>query len=149
MIHDQYQKSVYMLNVASVATTATATGWVDTLGYEYCSIDALLDSAAAVSSNPAVLKLSESKVTNVTSDTDLAVFTGDDTTDGFTIPDADTDSAQIVRFNVDLRTRERYLFIHITPAGAAQIVGAVARLSRAKEMTAGTSSPSVAAVVTG
>jgi len=149
MIHDQYQESQVMISPLSTATNATSTGIVDTLGYEYCTIEAILDSAGAVSSNPATLKLSESTVTNYSSATDIAVFTGDDTTSGFTIPNADTDNGQIVRFNVDCRTRERYLHITITPAGAAQIVGAVARLGRPKVASVATNTPSYAAIVTG
>lgn len=117
----------------STATNATATGLIDTLGYESVAVDAFLDSAAATSSNPSVLKLAECDTSNGT----FADITGleGDATDGFTIPVADTANAQIVRLNCDLRARKRYLKVYITPAGAAQIVGATAVLGKAKDST--------------
>lgn len=116
----------------SVATTATASGHVDTLGYEEAAVDIALDSAGATSSNPATLKLQEADVTNDSSFADITGFVGD-ATDGFTIPAADTASPQLVRLNLDLRKRKRYLRVVATPAGAAQLLAATVVLGKAKD----------------
>jgi len=119
---------------ASTATNATAAGYVDTLGFDEAAVDVFLNSAAATSSNPSVLRLMESDDTETTNFAAITGFTGD-ATDGFTIPAADTANAQIVRMNVDCRARKRYLRVEITPAGAAQVVGAQATLGKAGDST--------------
>lgn len=128
MIHAQNTKSVVVFKPVSVATNATQTGIVDTRGWKYCSIDVILDSAAAASSNPAVLDLLESADTVVTNAVTVSVGDTD-----WTIPDASTDTPQIVRYDVDLTKRKRYLRLRTTSAGAAQLVAAIARLSRGEE----------------
>lgn len=117
----------------STATNATATANIDTLGYDEVKILVWLDSAAATSSNPSVLQLSESDDTVVTN---FATFTGSVGDTDFTIPAADTANPQIVALNVDCRARKRYLRLAVTPAGAAQIVGATAVFGRAESTTA-------------
>lgn len=134
MIHGANDKGVVVLKPQSVATTATATGNIDTIGFKRVSIDVLLDSAADTTNNPAVLKLSESDDTVASNFADITGFVGDGA-GGFTVPAADTQTPQIVRFNVDLNTnRKRYLKLSLKPAGAAQLVAASARLSRAAEV---------------
>lgn len=145
MIHSQNEKSAVLINPASVASTATATGWVDTIGYEYASIDVILDSVAAASNNPVTFNLQEGTITNPSSATNISGFVGD--TD-WTIPNMVTNAASIVRMDVDLRTRERYLTLDITPA-TTQIIGAVCRLSRAKDAPDTTTEAGVTAHVIG
>ena len=132
MIHAQTVGCSVMIAPQSVATNATATGHIDTKGADYLSVNFLLNSAAAASSNPAVLKLGESDDTVVTNFADISGAVGD--TD-FTVPDADTSSAQIVRLNVALQGRKRYIMAYITTAGAAQICSAIGELSRADDST--------------
>lgn len=120
------------LKLGSVATNATATANIDTLGYQYLTVVVDLDTQSATSSNPAVLKLSESDDTVVTNFADISGFVGD--TD-FTIPIAETTKTEklAARFDVDLRNRKRYIRFSLTSAGAAQIAGALAMLSRAQD----------------
>ena len=149
MIHGANDKGVIALKPQSVATNATATGNIDTRGYDFCQLDILLDSAAAVSSNPAVLKLAESDDTVVTNFADITAFVGDGT-GGFTVPNADTETPQIVRMNVDLRkNRKRYLRLSATPAGAAQLLAATARLGRGEEIATVAAGMGLAALVNG
>lgn len=124
--------SVAVFAPASTATNATASGVIDRMGYDEVKVCVLLDSAAATSSNPSVLKLSESD--DATTYTDITGFDGD-ATDGFTIPIADTEDPQVVELNLDCRARKRYLKVQVTPAGAAQIVGAVAVLGKPDDLT--------------
>lgn len=136
--------SVALIAPASVATNATATANIDTLGYDEVKVQVLLDSAGATSSNPATLKLSESDDTVVSNFANITGFVGD-ATDGFTIPAADTANPQVVELNVDCRARKRYLKLTVTPAGAAQILGATAVLGRAESTTAARAKAAVSA----
>lgn len=124
--------SVAVIAPASTATNATASGVIDTMGYEEVKVCVLLDSAASTSNNPVTLSLTESD--DATTYVAIAAFTGD-ATDGFTIPNADSVNPQVVELNVDSRARKRYLKVTVTPGTAAQIVGAVAVLGKAKDST--------------
>jgi hypothetical protein len=117
----------------SVTAGATASGYVDCLGYEEAAVSVLLDSQASTTSNPSVLKLAECDTTVTTSFVDIAAFTGD-ATDGFTIPAAGT-AATVVRLNVDLRKRKRYLKVFVSPEGATQVIAASVTLGKASDST--------------
>jgi hypothetical protein len=114
----------------SVATNATATGVLDTLGFEEAAIDITMDTAADTTNNPTVLKLSEGDDTNAS--TDVTAFVGDGV-GGFTIPAVSESDPTVVRFNLDLRKRERYLKVTLTAGGAATIMGVNAILGKAKD----------------
>lgn len=127
MISGQNDKGLIVIAYASIATSATTTAQIDTLGYGYCTIDIMYDSSATPSNTPRVMTLAEDDTTVVTNFTDITEFVGGT---AFTIP-VMTASAQMVRFNVDLRGRKRYLELSLNAsAGAALIAGANAHLSR-------------------
>jgi hypothetical protein len=136
MIHAQAEKSVVLFGPQSVATNATLTAQVDHFGYDYMTVDVLLDSQASTTDIPTVLKISESDDTTTTQ-TDVAQLTGGTAAGNYTIPNAQT-VANVARFNIDLRPRKRYLTLKFTPAVASQLVSAVATLRRAKESPATT-----------
>jgi hypothetical protein len=115
----------------SVTSGATAAGNVDTLGYEEAAVDVALDSQGSTTSSPSVLKLMESDDTETTNFANITGFVGD-ATDGFTIPPAGA-APTIVRMNVDLRARKRYLRVVVSPDGATQLLGAVVTLGKAKD----------------
>jgi len=117
----------------SVTSGATASGFVDCLGYSEAAVDVILDSQGSTTSNPSVLKLSESAITDATGFADITAFVGD-ATNGFAIPAAGA-AATIVRLNVDMRARKRYLKVTVSPDGAAQILAAVVTLGKAKDST--------------
>ncbi len=121
MIQSELMKSVALISPISATAAATASGTVDTLGWEHASVFTILDTAAT---NPTGLVLGEGTLTN--SFTDITAFVGDT---AFTIPAADTDNPQVVRFEVDLTARERYLELAVTP-GATQVVAAMILLSK-------------------
>ena len=122
------EKQVIVINQASTTNGATASGNIDTLGYDEAAIDVILSTTAAATNNPSVLKLSESDDTVVTNFADISGFVGD--TD-FTIPNAvtDTNSHWGVKFNVDCTGRKRYLKVSVTPITTMSIT-AVANLGR-------------------
>lgn len=118
------------LALASTATNATATANIDTKGFRYLTVIVNLDTQASTTSNPSVLKLSQSDDTVVTNFADVTGFVGDTS---FTIADAETTKTtyHAAVLHMDLEGKKRYVRFACTPAGAAQIVGASAILSQA------------------
>jgi hypothetical protein len=116
-------KTVVGTTVTSAAATATLT--IDTLGYAYASVDVIV----AVSTTPANTSAS---ILNV-----LTLSGGDTTTAGSSIytvaaPAASaavTAQPSVVRFDIDLRGRGRYVKVDATPATALATT-IVARLSK-------------------
>lgn len=128
----QPMKNVLMLRESSTATNATATGVLDCLGFDFASIDIYAGTNSAVTQTHTVLKLTEGDTTVYSNSTDITKFVGGGT-GGFTLPNVATQTADVksLKFNVDCRTRKRYLFAAITPSGtAAQVVTMVANLGR-------------------
>lgn len=144
MIFGQTDKVVVVIKPQSIATDATATGSFDTLGYSYAQLDVVLDSSAAVSNNPAVLAVSEGDTT--TAYTDVTALVGDGS-GGFTVPNVHTANATVVRLNIDLKKRKRYLKLSQTSGGAANISTTIARLSRAAVQPDTTTEAGVTALV--
>jgi hypothetical protein len=115
----EYTKTVVGTTVTSAAGTATLT--IDTLGYAYASVDVLV----AVSATPANTSAS---ILNV-----LTLTQGDTNTAGSSVytvavPAASvavTAQPSVVRLDVDLRGKGRYLKVDATPATslATTIVG--------------------------
>lgn len=122
-------KQVIAINQASTTNGATATGNIDTLGYDFATIDVITTTSNDTTNNPSVLKLSESDDTVVTNFADVSGMVGD--TD-FTIPAAVTQGNWGMKFNVDLRGRKRYLKVSVTPV-TTQVITAVANLSNGDE----------------
>jgi len=143
-------KKVLAINGASTTNAATATGTIDRLGFDYAVIDVCLTTSNNVTNNPSVLKISESDTTDATNFSDIGVFKGDDTTDGFTIPNAQTAgiTGPFVTFNVDLTGRKRYLQVDVSPL-TTQIVTVLAQLGRGKEMPADAADHNALALVQG
>jgi hypothetical protein len=116
-------KTVVGTTVTSAAATATLT--IDTLGYAYASVDVIV----AVSTTPANTAAS---ILNV-----LSLSGGETTTAGSSIytvaaPAASaavTAQPSVVRLDIDLRGRGRYVKVDATPA-TALVTTIVARLSK-------------------
>ncbi len=141
----------YVLPIAVSSTTngATATGNIDRLGYDYCRISVISDSAV-VSNLPTTLKVSECDTTVVSNFVDITAFVGGGT-GGFTIPALPTAATSITKpwavFNIDCRPRKRYLKVSITPI-TTNILTVQAELSRA-ETTPSTTNQATGVVVSG
>ena len=130
-----------------IASSATMEHSIDTLGFDYASIDVAFEAVAAAGTNSAVataLKLQSSDTNG--SFVDLTGYVGGTS---FTIPTpANTNDSVVVRFDVDLRGKKRYLNVSATPV-AASVVCSVARLGKAEVGPANASEAGVAAVVSG
>lgn len=119
MNHLESTKTVVGTTVTSSAGTATLT--IDTLGYDYASVDVVVAISATAGHTAA-------SILNV-----LTLSQGDTTTAGSSVytvavPAASvavTSQPSVVRFDVDMRGKSRYLKIDATPATslATTIVG--------------------------
>lgn len=127
----QNTASVVVVKPQSLSAAGTATGIIDCLGVDSVAVDVALDSQAATSTNPAVMKLGEGDTT--TAFTDITRFVGDGV-GGFVIPPTVT-TTSLVRLNVDVRARKRYLQLSMTNGGTACLVSATAVLGKASDST--------------
>lgn len=147
MNHLENSKSVTQIGTADTATNATAQHSVDTLGFSVASVDVIFEPVAAAGTNSAVaiaLKLQEGDTT--ASYSDVSGFVGG--TD-FTIPTpGNTSDSNVVRFDVSLRGRRRYLNVYATP-NAASVIASNVRLGKAEDGPSSASEKGVKAAVTG
>jgi hypothetical protein len=124
--HLEATKTVVGSTVTSAAGTATLT--IDTLGYDYASVDVVV----AVSATPANTSAS---ILNV-----LTLSQGDTNTAGSSVytvaaPDASvavTAQPSVVRLDVDCRGKGRYLKVDATPATSLPTT-IVARLGKGEK----------------
>jgi hypothetical protein len=122
-------KTIVAVNTVSKTNGATASGIIDTLGYDWATIDIIATTADVVSNKPTVCKLQEADDTNATSFADITAFATP------TIPNANTAATAVLqnnyKFNVDCRARKRYLQPVYSPA-TTQTVTILANLGRAE-----------------
>ena len=106
-------KTVVGSTVTSAAGTATLT--VDTLGYAYASVDVLVATSATPANTAAsilnVLTLTQGETTS-------AVTSSVYTVSAPAASVAVTNQPSVVRFDVDLRGKSRYLKVDATPASS-------------------------------
>lgn len=121
MIHSQMEKVVGTLP-ATGSSAVTLT--VDTLGYDYASLTVLRGSNASTVF-ASVLKVEESDDNSSYSNVSGLVGGTD-----FTIPTVtDTAGTSVVKLDVDVKAKKRYLKVTATPA-ASMPVAITGRLSR-------------------
>jgi len=114
-----------------ITSSATHSMEIDTLGFKVASIDVAFEKVAAAGTNSAValvLKLQHGDTTS--SYADLAGYVGGTS---FAIPTpANTTGDVVVRFDVDLRGKRRYLRVQAT-GNATGSVYSVARLGKPED----------------
>lgn len=133
-------KCKLMIPPGTVAAASTTQGGVDTLGFDYCTIDVINGNIATSATAVTFIQVSESDTVLPTAYTDgaaIVALTGaaaTSVTAGFVLPTPSTCTVVPVgsnfRFNIDLRGRMRYLGLLVTPAQTWSL-SAVAMLSRA------------------
>ena len=139
------QKQIIVISQASTTNAATATGNIDTLGFDFLTLDVIASTSNDTTNNFSVLKLAESDDTVVTNFADVSGFVGDA---DFTIPAAVTQGNWGMKFNVECRARKRYLRLSASPL-TTQVITAIANLSRGNEAPVNTTSANVTALVEG
>jgi hypothetical protein len=108
---------------ASVASSATHSLEIDTIGFEYASIDVYFTPfTAAVNPTTAatVLRLAQSDTSGAAGTANLYVQGVDYTVAAGTTATAGVGYAH--RFDVDLRGKRRYLTVYATPASTVGVV---------------------------
>lgn len=101
------------LLTGSTASNASHTAVIDTLGYDRLALGVAF-STVAETTPEITLKLGEGDTTSSFTDIDAFVAGG---ASGFTkpVPPTNTSAPNVVQFDVDLRTRKRYLLLTVTP----------------------------------
>ena len=126
-------KADIMITPVSTTNAGTASGYIDTLGYDEVWITMTQGTTNTTSNNLTVCNITEGETTVIGASTAITELTGDGS-GGFTIPAGDTSSPQVYLFHIDKRTgpRKRYLFLAASPL-TTQIIGATALMGRGKE----------------
>lgn len=119
-------KAVIAIAPASTTNGATVTGSIDTLGYDFVSIDVYQATSNNTTNKFSTCKISHSDTTDATNYSDITALVGGGA-GGFTIPAADTSNPQLYKFNVDTKKTKRYLKVSLTPV-TTQILAAFANL---------------------
>jgi len=125
MIHVAATKSVSKAET-SVALNATHSLEIDTLGFEYASIDVLFSpftSATGPTTAANVLRVAQSD-TSGSGQVNISGFVGGATND-FAIVAGVTATASVGyshRFDIDLRGKRRYLTVFATPSSTCGVV---------------------------
>jgi len=149
MNHLESTKTVASIGTADTASNATFSHVIDTLGYDYASVDVVLEATTASADALALaLQLQQSDTNADTAYSGITQFVGGGS-GGFTIPTTSSSSASnIARFNVDLRGRRRYLRVRATPK-TASVICSVVRLGKADVGPVSASEVGVGVVVSG
>jgi len=127
MIHAQNTKSAIVILPQSVGTTAVS-GTVDTLGYDYATIQFTCDTAAA-SSVPTTMAVAEGDTTSAY--TAITSYTGGTASGNFTMPTPDTSAGDITKIHIPLTGRKRYLRVQLAST-TARLACVTAELDRAE-----------------
>jgi hypothetical protein len=161
-------KHVTMVN-GTIATDATSSGMVDTLGYNYAIVNVTMRPATATNSSAkwTVLKLQHSDTTTASEATNISGFIGTTNSTAattvsaaeFVIPannvtvasggTAATGGGQTISFCKDLRGGKRYLFVNLQANASHQTANVSAILYKGEKLPVSTTERNVAAVVVG
>lgn len=147
MNYSEDTKAVTKIATADLTTATTFTMSIDTLGFSYASVDVIFEPVlVGGTSFPVAIACNLQQ-----SDTDgsYANVTGFVGGTSYTIPTpANTNDTNVVRFNLDLRGRKRYLNVSATPT-AASVIAASARLGKGALGPTSATETNVKAVVAG
>lgn len=124
MIHAQNTKAVQVILPQSVGATEV-TGTIDTVGWKYATIVFNLDTAAATS---VITTMSLGEASSDASYVAIAACEGGGAT-GPTFPTPSESAGTLVKYQVDLRGRKRFLEVGIAST-TARLLSVTAELSR-------------------
>lgn len=126
-------KAAVAINAVSATNAGTVTSAViDTLGYDWATIDvwATTQAASTQAGSPSILKVQECDTTVATSFVDIVGFRGGSATATNVdfvvgIGYVTTNLANSYKFNVDCRARKRYLSVVVSPTTSQTFFGVV------------------------
>jgi len=130
MIPVAMTKSVVAGKGSVYTSSQTNTMTLDTLGYDYASIDVIFGPAASTSNVAQTLTLKQGDTSNAATE-NVTGFTGD-LKPAIYAGQTVTDTMTVSRLEVDCRGKKRYLAVAASPNTDTVIVIA-ARLSRGEE----------------
>jgi hypothetical protein len=139
MIWPQNTRTVILVAAGTLATNATATARLDTLGYDYATIEVVQGPSAATNSSAkwASLFFSEGDTTTAASSANITALVGTtntSATSGFVIQGNNDNTTGIVhKFQIALNGRRRYLFLNGQPHQTNSTVFVKAELTRAQQ----------------
>lgn len=122
---------------------------IDTLGSDFVKIIVHGTTSNNATNKPSVLKVQQSDTTDASNYSDITALVGGGT-GGFTIPSAPTSTTTkpYAIFNVDTRTKKRYLRVITSPV-TTQTYSNIAIFGRAEQAAVGTAAENAAVVVNG
>lgn len=122
----QNTKKVIMVLPQAIGTDSV-TGQVDCKGWDYCTIDVIGQTAAA-GDVMTTLKIGQGDTTSAFTDISGAVGGTD-----FTIPAPNTSTGDIISFEVDTKTKKRYLQLTMVGDATTRLTAVTATLSRGEQ----------------
>ena len=130
-------KTIPMFEAITMTSAGTVFGQVDTLGFDYLTINLEAGTGDAASTAVTTLQCNESDT-----DTLMTAYTDGDaitacvgaaavsTSAGFVLPALSSTKMNIYRFNIDLKGRKRYIGVNFAPEKQTLGVACQATLSR-------------------
>jgi len=119
------------VRISDITSSATHTHTIDTIGFSQISIDVAFEPVAAAGTNSSVATVLTLQQGDTTSS--FAAVTGFVAGTDYTLPTPlNTNDTNVVRFNVDLEGKRRYLRVNVTPRTDGAIATA-ARLAVAED----------------
>jgi len=145
-MYPQTKSDVFLLTTQAT-NGETVTANLDTLGFDFVTIDVISTTSNNATNNPSVFKLQESDDTTASNFADITALVGDGA-GGWTVPSwfTATANSKAVKFNVDLRHRKRYLRLSISPV-TTQSFTAIANFARGETTPVNTTDANVLALV--
>ena len=143
-------KTIPVFEGLTLASDATVWGVIDTLGYNYLTVDIAAGTGNGAQTSVTAIQLSEDDTLSTAyADGDPLTATvgaaAASTSAGYILPALSSNVANNYRFNLDLRGRKRYINVHFAPSENTVGIGCQATLSRASDgATIGTSGTAVA-----
>jgi hypothetical protein len=135
------------VKVSDIASSATHAHTIDTIGYSYAAIDVAFEPVAAAGTNSAVANVLTLEHGDTTSS--YSAVTGFVAGTDYTLPTpASTSATTVVRLNVSLEAKKRYLKVSVTPKTDLAI-GTNVRLGIADAMPVSASGANVNVFVSG
>ena len=118
----QQNESVVVLGGANYSSAGTSVFTFDTRGYRYAEIDVIFGVLATNGGVPSVCRITESDATVISNFTTI--------TGGSATLAAASLANSMVKFQIDLRNRKRYLNLDLTNGTTTLVITTVAKLSR-------------------
>jgi hypothetical protein len=137
----QQDEAVAVMAPVSYSAAGTSVFTFDTRGFRYLEVDVMFGTLATNGGVPSVFRLSESDATVISN---FAAISGA----SMTLLAANLASS-VVKFQVDLRGRKRYINLDITNGTSALVIGAAAKLTRPESSKLTAVQQSVANIASG